>query len=291
MGSTSGSSSVNQHREIGMFGHIKSRVFSLIAHNRDSLPVRSLHKVATFVDAAYRNEGSNFFLNGESRVLDRLANQNFKIAVDVGVNVGHWAIAALEAWPHCHVHGFEIAPQTAAKCRQNLAAHLEGRRGTVYELGMSDRSGSIQMYFYPDKNELTCASEGRHDFRNVPFTGQVVTLDDFCRDNNLDHVDFLKIDVEGDEYKVLKGANRMISSNNVGCIQFEYGAFSVETRFLMKDYYSILEKYYWIGKIYPNYVDFRDYIWTLEDYRFCNYVCVLRSKPELRQSLGRHRRE
>jgi FkbM family methyltransferase len=272
-----------------MLGHIKSRVFSLIAGNRDSLAVKGLHKVATFVDSAYRNEGSDFFVNGEQRVLNQLAKQNPRLAIDVGANVGYWTIAALEAWPECSVHCFEIAPETLKKCQVALARHAQGRRATAHGVGMSNEAGSIQMYYYPDMDEMTCASPGRHDpsFNRVPFVGQVTTLDDFCRDAGISQIDFLKIDVEGTEHKVLQGADRLLSQGAVSCIQFEYGAFSVETRFMLQDYYDLLGKNYWIGKIYPHYVDFQEYDWTLEDYRFCNYVCALKSKPELRKLLGR----
>jgi len=45
------------------------------------------------------------------------------------------------------------------------------------------------------------------------------------------------------------------------CVQFEYGAFSIQTRVMLSDYYAMLADRYWIGKIYPSHVEFVEYSW------------------------------
>jgi hypothetical protein len=100
-------------------------------------------------------------------------------------------------------------------------------------------------------------------------------------------IDFLKIDVEGAEARVLNGFSRRLASQDVHCVQFEYGAFSVQTKVLLGDYYAMLADSYWIGKIYPNYVEFKEYDWTMEDFRFSNYCCVSRLRSDLRDLLGK----
>jgi hypothetical protein len=119
----------------------------------------------------------------------------------------------------------------------------------------------------------------------VQFDAQLVTLDAYCTLNHIAKVDFVKIDVEGAEYRVLKGFGEHLRRQAVQCVQFEYGAFSTQTRFLLSDYYSLLSQAYWIGKIFPTYVDFRDYDWSMDDFRFSNYCCVLKSRPDLRALL------
>ena len=39
---------------------------------------------------------------------------------------------------------------------------------------------------------------------------------------------------------------------------------------------------YAIGKIYPSYVDFADYSWRMEGFRFANFLAVSRSRVDLR---------
>jgi hypothetical protein len=84
---------------------------------------------------------------------------------------------------------------------------------------------------------------------------------------------------------VLKGLSSRLREAKIHCLQFEYGAFSTQTRFLLADYYSLLSEQYWIGKIYPTYVEFREYEWTMEDFRFANYCCVSKARPDLRELL------
>ena len=112
---------------------------------------------------------------------------------------------------------------------------------------------------------------------NLEMTvGNVFRGDDFCCENGIEHIDFLKMDVEGAEFKVLAGLDRMLSDQRVDIIQFEYGLKSVVTRFLLKDYYELFtSRGYVVGKLYPNGVYFKDYHVTDEDFMGPNYVAVL----------------
>ena len=57
----------------------------------------------------------------------------------------------------------------------------------------------------------------------------------------------------------------------------------VDTRFRLKDFFTLLGGQFEFGKIYPTYVDFGDYDWRSEDLRFANYLCISRDHPELRR--------
>jgi FkbM family methyltransferase len=51
----------------------------------------------------------------------------------------------------------------------------------------------------------------------------VKTIDLFCQENGIDKIDYIKIDTEGFEFNVLKGANRMLSEGKIMGGQFEWG--------------------------------------------------------------------
>lgn len=269
-----------------MLGAIRKGAYRAILQHRDSRIVTIMKRAADFVDSAYRNEGNDFEINGEQRNLSRLAAFDFKIVLDVGANVGNWSRSAATAWKDCSVHAFEIAPNTAEKLRNNLvSANLKNVQ--IHDFGLSDRSGRMKMYYFPDHDDLTCSSPRHSGYQHIEFEAIISTIDVFCEKNNINYIDYLKIDVEGDEHKVLRGASNILSQNCVACIQFEYGAFSTETRFFIKDYYALLGDQYHIGKIYPHYVDFSDYSWKMEDFRFCNYLCVAKSRQDIKEALGR----
>ena len=65
------------------------------------------------------------------------------------------------------------------------------------------------------------------------------TLDDYCEENAVKTIHFLKIDVEGHELSVLKGAMNMLSGNKISVIQFEFGARNLSSRTYFHDFYHI----------------------------------------------------
>jgi hypothetical protein len=50
---------------------------------------------------------------------------------------------------------------------------------------------------------------------------KAITLSDYCTEQNIDHIDFLKIDVEGAELDVLIGAKELLNHCRIGSIMFE----------------------------------------------------------------------
>jgi FkbM family methyltransferase len=268
-------------------GRVKNSLRTVIATHRRSLVISAIHNVTSFVESAWRNEGSEFASNGERFVLRKLRSAQFQVAIDAGANLGDWSREALDMWPSCRVHAFEVAPATFEGLEAGMRTYAHRDRISLHQVGLSDEAGIQTMYFFPESPQLTCDIPRHDQFEAVPFAAKLTTLDEFCDENSIKTVDFLKIDVEGAEHRVLKGFSKRLSAGNVSCIQFEYGAFSIQTRFLLKDYYELLSTQFWIGKIFPNYVDFLNYDWTSEDFRFCNYLCLSRNRSDLRDLLQR----
>jgi FkbM family methyltransferase len=266
-------------------GRLKNAVRSTIARHRRSTVIMTMHQAASFFESAWRNEGSDFPSSGEKFVLERLKSADFRLAIDVGANMGVWFQAALELWPNCRVHAFEVAPDTYKLLEDANRSPMNRARVVLHGVGLSDQPGIQTFYYFPDYPELTCDMLRHECYEAVPFQANLATLDEFCLQQKVEVIDFLKIDVEGAEYRVLKGASGLLESGKIGCIQFEYGTFSIQTRFLLKDYYDLLSGGFLIGKIFPNYISFGEYDWTAEDFRFCNYICVSKSRPDLRKLL------
>ncbi len=62
------------------------------------------------------------------------------------------------------------------------------------------------------------------------------TLDSYCKNKNITQIDFLKMDIEGNEYKALLGACEMIENGAINSIQIEFGGCNVDSRTYFKDY-------------------------------------------------------
>ena len=77
----------------------------------------------------------------------------------------------------------------------------------------------------------------------TPIVVNQVKLDSFCEQQMIDEVDFLKIDVEGGELEVLRGASNLLEEKKIKVIQFEFNAMNVLSRSFLKDFYNILGGY------------------------------------------------
>jgi FkbM family methyltransferase len=257
-----------------------------IARNRRSPTIRSIHRLARQFEDAYDNVDLDMSTNGEAEVLRRLASAGFAVAFDVGAHTGSWTLAALREWPIAFIHAFEVAHRTFQDLTANVGQAGVETRVALNAFGLGDARELATMYYFPGHPDLTC-DRPRHTGRDyTTFQAEVGTGDDYVVARRISRIDFMKIDVEGAEYKVLRGLSETIANGAIQCIQFEYGAFSTQTRVLLGDYYTMLAPYYWIGKIYPSYVEFTDYTWTMEDFRFANFLAVSRGRPDLKDELS-----
>jgi FkbM family methyltransferase len=265
-----------------MFEGLKIRTSRFIARRRHRPLLRALHHLASFFEDAYENVEWDMAVNGEQEVIRRLAPARFTTVFDIGAHIGDWSLAALQAWPDARVHAFEVAPPTFARLAQRIASSGFSTRTTLNDVGLSDSEGPREMYYFPDHPNLTCDQPRHPQLRATIFRGRCVTGDDYVKAHGIAAVNFAKLDVEGAEHLVLKGVRDTIAAERLDCIQFEYGAFSIQTHVLLADYYEMLGSRYWIGKIYPTHVAFTDYDWTHESFRFCNFLCVSRRRADLR---------
>ena len=66
------------------------------------------------------------------------------------------------------------------------------------------------------------------------------TLDDFCAENEVTEIGYLKIDVEGHELNVLRGAHRMLEEGRIRFVQFEFGEANIDSRTFVRDFFEVL---------------------------------------------------
>lgn len=167
--------------------------------------------------------------NGELAVLRRAAS--FIAArcarpcvFDVGANAGGFVADCLAAFPTPAIHAFEPHPGSFAALRERFGANPEI---TLNQLGLADCGGTRELVDYPE-GASPHASFVRAVFTDVyraPVTvtpAAVETLDSYCRQRAVTHIDYLKIDVEGYERKVLEGAQAMLAAGAIDFIQLEF---------------------------------------------------------------------
>jgi len=130
--------------------------------------------------------------------------------VDVGANIGHHAlIAASRVGDRGAIHAFEPTPATFDELRRNMSRN--GCRNVSYNnCALGDYVGMAQFYL-ADLSETVANSLGRTvHVTDRQVSVSVRTLDDYSVDAGIDRLDVLKVDVEGAELMVLRGAERTI---------------------------------------------------------------------------------
>jgi hypothetical protein len=111
---------------------------------------------------------------------------------------------------------------------------------------------------------------------------KMVTIDEFTKNRSFDEVSLLKIDVEGAELDVLKGADRLIRERRVKAIQFEIGGSNVVLETWMRDFYAQLAGYSFYRLLPRGLLPLGEYRpSTHEVFRFQNIV-AFRDTPFLR---------
>jgi FkbM family methyltransferase len=143
---------------------------------------------------------------------------------DVGANIGQTTHKALRAFPSASVVSFEPHPATFAQLTANVAAE---KRVATYNLALGSEAGEAVLHEYEssDLNSLNPNSPyvARFNPGAKSIAVQVTTVDEFCAAHSIDRIDVLKVDTEGFDAMVLRGARGMLSR---GAIKFVYTEFN-----------------------------------------------------------------
>ena len=253
----------------------------LIARHRRNPLFKGIARLSYWWLKAYENCSGEFASNGEEMALRSLTGAPLATIFDVGANFGNWSLLAHRLLPAARIYAFELSPPTFKELEKNIHG---GAAIQAFNCGLSDHAGETTFYHYPDKPGET--SLIAHPFQNqtsgFELKGQLRTGDAFCAEHGIQKIDLLKIDVEGAESFVLRGFEKMLAGGRISMIQFEYEKLNTVSKFLLKDFYALLEGHgYTLGKIFPTYVDFRDYDFEHELLWGSNYLAVLKNRPDL----------
>ena len=135
---------------------------------------------------------------------------------DVGANVGQSVGEFREAYPAARVFAFE--PVKASF--DELAASVEGDENVrALHLGLSRSPGELVMTANGTStgNRVLLPTERRAEVETVGMTSG----DDFCTEEGIDDVGFLKIDAEGHDVEILVGFSGMLRERRVEYVQVE----------------------------------------------------------------------
>ncbi len=137
------------------------------------------------------------------------------VAIDVGANVGDTCRRITQEFPSATVHAFEPVSDVFASLEESTRGLAGVKR---YRLGVGEREE--QVTFNVTRNRWCSSILAPSDLGKAYYgdwydvvrreTADVVRLDDWARREGVDHVDILKVDVQGLELAVLRGAEGLL---------------------------------------------------------------------------------
>jgi FkbM family methyltransferase len=218
--------------------------------------------------------GGNYLASGEKCIVKHIAqkHKNLKtiIVFDVGANVGNYSkMAADVLGDNACLYAFEPSKATFQRLEENTKLI---KNITRYNFGFSDMDTEITLY--SDKESSGLASVYKRNLEHFSInmgnteTIEVKTIDAFCMENKIDSIDFLKMDVEGNELKVLHGAKNLINNGGIESLQFEFGGCNIDSRTYFQDFYYLLKDRYKIYRIV------QDGLFEIKQYREI-YECFI----------------
>ncbi len=223
--------------------------------------------------------------NGERRWLNELrqrlsaCGEDRCVIFDVGANVGDYAREVAGVFGgSAAIHAFEPSRATFERlCRStadiggivcnNLGVGSSTSTATLY----TDGEGSTLASLYPRDLERFDRSMDRSE------SIELVSVDDYCRQKGIDRIDLLKLDIEGNEYEALRGAEGMIRDGRIRFIQFEFGATTLAARVSFHDFWQLLSPSFDIYRILKHGLQpVRRYEESCEIFMYQNFVAAVR---------------
>lgn len=183
---------------------------------------------------------------GEKRFLEAFLKdrKNF-VLVDVGANVGGYIKEVIKINPDVSVFGFEPHPKTFGVLKKNTKA-FSCKSIEIFNVGLSNKKEKLFLYDHGHNDGSAHASlhkgviEQIHNSSSISYEVDVDFIDDFVLQHQIEKINLLKIDTEGNELNVLLGAKDSLKAGRIEAIHFEFNEMNVISNTFFKNFWDLL---------------------------------------------------
>ena len=226
-----------------------------------------------------RGSGTGWDLASEIACAANTLSRDHAVIFDVGANRGEWSMMMQQLRPHSHIYMFEPSPD----CQAILSSRTE-LKAILRPVALSETLGNAQLFSSgPTDGSASLHERGETYFSHLDYKPVNVTLstvDHEVETLGIDRIDFMKLDVEGHELSVLKGAKESLRSQRIRALAFEFGSGNINSRTFFRDFWDLLDDAgFAISRMTPSgrLLPIKTYYEDLEYFRgVSNYLAVLK---------------
>lgn len=152
--------------------------------------------------------------------MTKFVEKDHPVLFDVGANYGQTIDDFREVFPEGSIHAFEPSPAVFGPLK-NKASRMKDV--FVWNVGVGASKGALSLNENTHQNMSSFLEMGRDGWGNINHKTSVpvTTIDEFCKEQKIASIDVLKIDTQGFELEVFKGAINSMRENKIGLLYFE----------------------------------------------------------------------
>ena len=211
-------------------------------------------------------------------VRQAIDTSSHRIMIDGGANIGGYSEQLIKAYPNIELHVFEPSKTNIDILHKKFSSNLKVK---INHCALGKMTGQATLYtdqygsFAASLTKLdTLCTE--HNLNLQEKTKVIKFSEYYLKHLNGKIIDLLKLDIEGHEMYVLEDCEKII--DNIKCIQFEFNAPQISTRFFFKDFWLFFKKHnYIIYKMDPylmELIEIKGYSLEHEYFFLTNYLCI-----------------
>lgn len=270
---------------------MKNLLFNFLSGSLGKIIGRNnLVRYGNFLTRAGRLDFPNGLIeNGETLVQRSALKVKEKkqfIVIDCGANKGEWTHLLYDEFvsnanheQSLVIYSFEPSSYTYDKLLTTTKNINKSSNVDTFAINkaLSDYEGQAKLNIVHPGAGVNSLVEIKDDLASDKEQVELTTLDIFTKKENISYIDLLKIDAEGHDPAVIKGAHDLISKQNIGIIQFEYNwRWIYGNHFLYDVFKSLTNNNYYIGKVTPSGIQFyKEYNVELENFTEGNFIACL----------------
>jgi FkbM family methyltransferase len=135
------------------------------------------------------------------------------VVIEAGANIGSETVLLSKYTGQTGmVHAFEPSPYVLERLQCNVMLNTVYKNVKMYGLAVGDENKDVTFYIFPKQYHNSGIGGKYANWENsTPITVKQVSLDNWAKEQGIQKVDLIKMDIQGAEMELLRGADEIIS--------------------------------------------------------------------------------